>query len=340
MKLDAALLTEDLSRVGDIARRAVAGGYDGLWTAETQHDPFLPLVLAAEHSETLELGTGIAVAFARNPMTLAHLAWDLQNFSEGRFILGLGSQIKAHIRLRFSMEWSKPAARMREMILAIRAIWRAWGQGTPLDFKGEFYTHILMTPFFDPGPQPFGSPPIYLAAVGPHMTRVAGEVADGLLAHGFTTESYLREVTLPTLAEGANRAGRSVDEVVVSLPVFVVTGANDQETAVSRDAVRQQIAFYGSTPAYRGVLEHHGWGDLQTDLTRMSKRGSWEEMAALIDDDILYTFAVVGSPAEVGPMIYQRYGDVADRVSFSAMPSGHDEPVMQAIVSGLRTAAA
>jgi probable F420-dependent oxidoreductase len=317
----------------------IAHGYDGLWTAETQHDPFLPLVLAAEHSESLELGTGIAVAFARNPMTLAHLAWDLQGYSSGRFILGLGSQIKAHIRLRFSMQWSKPAARMRELILAIRAIWLAWAEGTPLDFTGEFYTHILMTPFFDPGPQPYGNPPIYLAAVGPHMTRVAGEVADGLLAHGFTTESYFRNVTRPTLADGAARAGRTLDDIVVSLPVFVVTGKDEEEMAASRLAVQQQIAFYGSTPAYRGVLEHHGWGDLQTELTRMSKQGSWEEMAALIDDPMLNTFAVVGTPEEVGSGIYERYGDVADRVSFYTMPQGHDDAVMQQMITSLRSAA-
>src|SRR5688500_1849130 len=191
-------------------------GFDGLWSVETGHDPFLPLLLAAQETERVELGTGIAVAFARNPMTLAHIAWDLQAASQGRFILGLGSQIKPHITKRFSMPWSSPAARMREMILAIRAIWAAWNDGTKLDFQGDFYTHTLMTPFFNPGPNPHGNAKIFLAGVGEKMTEAAGEVADGFLCHGFTTERYLREITLPALERGAARAGRPVDQIEVS----------------------------------------------------------------------------------------------------------------------------
>ncbi len=335
MKIDATFLTQDLGTVPETARRIEAAGYAGLWTAETQHDPFLPLVLAAEHTERVDLGTAIAVAFARNPMTLAYTAWDLQAFSRGRFVLGLGSQIAPHIRLRFSMEWSRPAARMRELIQAIRAIWAAWNDRTKLRFRGEFYTHVLMTPFFDPGPNPYGTARIFLAAVGPHMTRVAGEVADGLQAHGFTTASYLREVTLPTLAEGAARAGRDPDEIEVALPVFVVTGADDAEMAASRRAIKQQIAFYGSTPAYRGVLEHHGWGELQDELNAMSKRGAWGEMADRIDDEVLEAFAVVAPPDEVGPEIRRRYGDLVDRVSFYTRPEGHDPDVIAALMASL-----
>src|SRR5688500_17019107 len=230
MKVDGGISLE-LDKTVATAKDAEATGYDGVWTAETSHDPFLPHVLAAEHTERMELGTGIAVAFARNPMTLAQTAYDIQRLSKGRFILGLGSQIKPHITKRFSMPWSHPAARMREMILALHAIWDAWQDGTKLDFRGDFYTHTLMTPFFDPGPNPYGKPKVFLAAVGERMTEVAGEVADGMLCHGFTTERYLREVTIPALERGLARSGRSMDDIELSGPAFVVTGANEQEMA-------------------------------------------------------------------------------------------------------------
>lgn len=336
MKIDYQSMTEDLAAVPGMVQTIEASGYDGFWTAETRHDPFLPHVLAAEHSKRLELGTGIAVAFARNPMNLAHIGWDLQANSGGRFILGLGSQIKPHIRRRFSMEWSKPAARMREMIGAIRAIWATWNDGVPLRFRGEFYTHTLMTPFFDPGPNPHGDARIFVAAVGPKMTSVTGEVADGLLAHPFTTESYLREVTIPTLAEGASLERRAAEDIELGLQVFVVTGTDDDDLAACAAEMRQQIAFYGSTPSYRPVLAHHGWGDLQERLGTMSKRGEWEEMAGLIDDEILETFAVVGSPGEIGPEIKRRFGDVADRISLYPRPSGHSPEVTHTIIEGLR----
>jgi probable F420-dependent oxidoreductase len=308
----------DLDRIVAAAKETEAAGYDGAWSAETSHDPFFPLLIAAEHTSRIELGTGIAVAFARNPMTLAHLSWDLQAFSKGRFLLGLGSQIKPHIEKRYSMPWSRPAARMRELIEAIRAIWRCWNEGEKLDFRGEFYTHTLMTPFFNPGPNPYGNPKIFLAAVGEHMTEVAGEVADGMLVHAFTTEAYLREVTLPALERGFAKAGRSREQFQLSLPVFVVTGETEEQVAAAAAGVRSQIAFYGSTPNYRGVLDKHGWGDLQTELNALSKQGKWQEMAGLIDDDILRTFAVVAEPADVGKAIAARYGGLIDRVSFYA----------------------
>src|ERR1019366_4796383 len=255
----------DPSGVIEAAKQAELVGYDGFWVPETGHDPFLPLVLAAEHTERIKLGTGIAVAFARNPMNLAVMANDLQTLSQGRFLLGLGSQIKPHIEKRFSMPWSHPAPRMRELILAIRAIWATWDTGEKLDFRGEFYTHTLMTPFFVPEKNPYGHPKILLAAVGELMTEVAGEVGDGLLVHGFSTERYIREVTLPALERGAAKAGKSRADLTVSYPGFVVTGATEADVAAAAQAVRQQIAFYGSTPAYRPVLELHGWGDLQTE---------------------------------------------------------------------------
>ena len=320
MKVDGGVAT-DLRHTAESARDGEAAGYSGLWTAETAHDPFLPLLLAAEHTERVELGTSIAVAFARNPMTLANTAWDLQAFSGGRFILGLGSQIKPHITKRFSMPWSHPAARMRELVLAIRAIWDTWLNGTPLEFRGEFYTHTLMTPFFTPDPGDlagFGVPRIFLAGVGELMTEVAGEVCDGFICHGFTTEKYLREVTLPALARGRARAGKTLEGFEIVGPSFVVTGNDDAELEAAASGTRQQIAFYGSTPAYRNVLEIHGWGDLQDDLNRLSKAGRWVEMGELIDDEILSTFAVVGAPEEIAPELRTRYGDVIQRISFYA----------------------
>jgi len=306
----------DLRDAAEAAATQEEQGYDGLWAAETAHDPFFPLLLASQSTRRVELGTGIAVAFARNPMNLAQIAWDLQAASEGRFILGLGSQIKPHITKRFSMPWSHPAARMREMILAIRAIWASWNDGTKLDFQGDFYTHTLMTPFFNPGPNPHGDAKIFLAGVGELMTEVAGEVCDGFLCHGFTTEQYLREVTLPALERGAAKAGRSLADIEISGPAFVVTGANEEEMAKSIDGTKQQIAFYGSTPAYRGVLELHGWGGLQDELNKMSKEGKWKAMGELITDDILQTFAVVGEPEQIAAGLQDRYGDIVQRISF------------------------
>jgi len=306
----------DPKGVIEAAKQAELVGYDGFWVPETSHDPFLPLALAAEHTERIKLGTGIAVAFARNPMNLAVVANDLQTMSRGRFILGLGSQIKPHIEKRFSMTWSHPAPRMRELILAMRAIWASWSDGSRLAFRGEFYRHTLMTPMFDPGPNEFGNPKVFVAAVGEVMTEVAGEVADGLLAHGFTTERYLREVSIPAFERGLARSGRKRTDVQISYPGMVVTGPNEKEFAAAVTAVKRQLAFYGSTPAYRPVLELHGWGDLQPELNTLSKRGEWAKMADLIDDDVLNTFAVVGELDEIPGKILARFGDLVDRFSF------------------------
>jgi probable F420-dependent oxidoreductase len=336
MKVDGGI-TSNLHLAGGQAKELETAGYSGAWTAETNHDPFFPLLLGAEHTETLELGTSIAVAFARNPMTLANIGWDLQAYSKGRFMLGLGSQIKPHITKRFSMEWSHPAPRMREMIMAIRAIWDTWENGTPLEFRGDFYTHTLMTPFFTPDRADlagFGVPKIFLAGVGEMMTEVAGEVCDGFLCHGFTTEKYLREVTLPALERGRAKAGKTMDGFEIVGPSFVVTGNNEEEMAAAAQGTRQQIAFYGSTPAYRGVLEAHGWGALQDDLNKLSKQGAWVEMGNLIDDEILNTFAVVGTPEEVAPELLRRYGDVIARISFYA-PYKSDPERWSGVLSAL-----
>ena len=285
------------------------------------------LLLAAEATERVELGTSIAVAFARNPMTTAMTANDLQAFSKGRFILGLGSQIKPHITKRFSMAWSHPAPRMREYVLAMRAIWDCWNNGTKLDFRGDFYTHTLMTPFFNPGPNPHGAPQVFLAGVGALMTEVAGEVCDGFLCHGFTTERYLREVTLPALERGGPRRARRW-RASRSPALRSSSPAPTRSRWRRRPRGRaQQIAFYGSTPAYRGVLELHGWGGLQDELNRLSKQGKWVEMGELIDDEILNTFAVVGEPEQVAPELKRRYGDVIDRISFYAPYQADREPL-------------
>jgi probable F420-dependent oxidoreductase len=297
------------------AATAEAAGYDGLFTGELNGDPFLPLVLAAGATERLTIGTGIAVALARSPMTLAYTAHDLQRASKGRFVLGVGSQVKAHIERRFSMPWGRPAAQMREFVLALRATWSSWADGQPLDFEGEYYRHSLMPPMFVPVPHDFGPPPVYVAGVGDAMTLVAGEVADGFLCHAFTTERWIREHSLPFLVEGRRRSGRSMDGFTVKAALFLATGTDEQIEA-DVGAIREQLAFYASTPAYRPILELHGWGDMGADLTRLSKAARWNEMAHLITDDVVETFAIVAPVNQVGQILNQRLGDVVDRVSF------------------------
>jgi probable F420-dependent oxidoreductase len=336
MKVDGGV-SFDLSGAAETAREAEEQGFDGVWAAETSHDPFLALLLAAGATERIEVGTSIAVAFARNPMTLATTANDLQAYSKGRLMLGLGSQIKPHITKRFSMPWSHPAARMREFVLAMRAIWACWNEDIRLDFRGDFYTHTLMTPFFNPGPNPYGAPKVMLAGVGELMTEVAGEVCDGFLCHGFTTERYLREVTVPALERGRAKAGKTLDDFDISGPMFVVTGTTEEQMAAAATGTRQQIAFYGSTPAYRGVLELHGWGALQDELNALSKLGKWKEMGDLVDDEVLNTFAVVAEPDAVAAELVKRFGDVATRMSFYA-PYKSDPERWQPVIDALRAA--
>lgn len=333
MKVDGSLLVDDPADAGPLARRLEAAGHAGGFTFEGRHDPFLPLCVAAGATERLELITAIAVAFARNPMTLANTAWDLQLQSKGRFILGLGSQIRPHIEKRFSSPWSRPAARMHELVRAIRAIWDRWQAGTPLDFRGEFYTHTLMTPVFDPGPHPEGPPRIFVAGFGPRMTEVAGEVGDGFFLHPFHTADSVRQITLPALERGLAAAGRTRDSFEISAQVILAVGDDDEELERAIGGARAQLSFYASTPAYRGVLECHGLGDLQEELNRLSKRGEWMEMAARLPVDLVERIAIVGPRATVAKRIRERYGAYADRVSlvapFAPDPAGWADVVAQ-----------
>jgi len=292
-------------------------GYDGGFSFEAKHDPFLPLAVAAEYTTRLRLGTAIAIAFARNPMNLANLAWGLQSLSAGRFVLGLGSQVRPHVENRFGMPWGKPATRMREMVQALGAIFDRWEGKAELDHRGEYYRHTLMIPAFDPGPNPFGRPPVFTAGFGPGMTEVAGEVADGFFAHPFTTRKSLLEITLPALERGLARAGRTRGDFEVVCATLVVTADDEGELERVREVARRQLAFYGSTPAYRSTLACHGWEALHPELNRLSKAGRWDEMAALVDDELLETIAVVGSRSEIGGKLRARLAGIADGVSLT-----------------------
>ncbi|MEM7135922.1 MAG: TIGR03617 family F420-dependent LLM class oxidoreductase [Myxococcota bacterium] len=317
MKIDAGLLAADIGQVTQNARELEEAGFDGCFTFEGPHEPFMSLLLAAEHTG-LEIGTGLAVAFARTPMTVANIAHDLQHLSQGRFWLGLGSQIKPHIEARYSMPWGKPVTRMKEFVGALRAIWGAWNRGEKLNFRGEYYTHTLMPPIFNPGPARGGPPPIILGGVGPKMTEAAGEVADGLLLHPFHSVRSLAEVTVPAVERGLTRSGRSLAEFVLSAQVIIVTGRNDEEHARALAMARNQVAFYASTPAYRSVLEAEDRGELQPALRQMTKEGRWGDMAAAIDDDLLERIAVVGTPKECAAIIGQRYRSLASRLAFAS----------------------
>jgi probable F420-dependent oxidoreductase len=330
-------VADPLVGFGEQGRAAEAVGYHGLWSAETAHDPFLPLVAAAQATTTIEVGTAITVAFARNPMSLAYTAYDLQLLTGGRFVLGLGSQVRPHIERRFDMPWSRPAARMREFIAAMRAIWSAWSTGDKLEFHGEFYSHTLMTPFFAPAPSQYGAPSVYLAAVGEAMTDVAGSSCDGLLPHPFTTERYMREVTVPTIERALSRSGKTRGEFSICFQGLVATGRTQEQMDLAIRRVREQIAFYASTPAYEAVLTLHGWDDLGRELGVLARNGEddrRQRMGELIDDEILTTFCVVAEADQLGAAIAERFGGVVDRFSFYA-PYEHDELLWQPAIRQL-----
>ena len=329
MKIDGAL-SMSLSRCGEEAADFERLGLDGAWSFEGSHDPFIPLAVASRTTDRIELGTAIAVAFARTPMTTAYTAWDLHRLSGGRFILGLGTQIRPHIEKRFDMPWSRPAERMREYVQAVRAIWQSWSTGERLDFRGEFYSHTLMTPFFSPGPNRSSShdsiladPPIYVAGVGPRMVEVIGEVADGFFVHPFHTPEFLAAETWPALAAGAANGGRDVGDVDVACLTIVAMGTTADELADARSKARAQVAFYGSTPAYAGVLDHHGYDGLQAELNAMSKQGRWREMSERIDDDLLDLIVVSGGPTQVGARLAERnrFADRSTMMFYGPMPS-------------------
>ncbi|HSE95725.1 MAG TPA: TIGR03617 family F420-dependent LLM class oxidoreductase [Methylomirabilota bacterium] len=315
MKLDATVTVERLSDLPGVARAVEDLGFDGLWTAETRHDPFLPLVLAAEHTRRVTLGTAIAVAFPRSPTVVAHTAWDLQAASGGRLILGLGTQVKGHNERRFSVPWTAPGPRLREYIQALRALWHAWQTGGPVAFRGEHYTITLMTPFFAPGPIDHPRIPIYIAAVNAYNLRLAGELADGVHLHPFHSVRYLREFALPHLEAGLHQGGRTRGELVLATSVFLVTGRTAAELAQMRREMRAQIAFYASTRTYEPVLAVHGWADLAPRLHRKSVAGDWAGMADLISDEMLAAFAVEAPLDDLAATVRSRYAGLLDRVA-------------------------
>ncbi len=316
MKLDVGMLTHDLKSIPAYARKVEALGFDCLWSSETKHDPFLPLAVAASATSRVKLGTAIAVAFPRSPMITAHLAWDLQKASDGRFILGLGSQVKGHNERRFSVKFESPGPKLREVVLALRAIWDAWQHGTKLDFKGRFYRFDLMTPFFNPGPISHPKIPVYIAGVNAYMCRIAGEVCDGLHVHPFNSPQYLREYVQPAVEEGLQQSGRTRRDFTYTTSTFVIIGDTEEERATARQAVRQQIAFYASTRTYEPVLAAHGWQDLANHLHRKSVEGDWTGMGNLITDEMVDAYAVTGTYADIASRIKERYAGLLDRTSF------------------------
>ena len=293
-------------------------GYDGLLVAEIAHDPFMPLAMAALHTSRIELRTAIAVALARTPMNMANIGHDLNAYSKGRFTLGLGSQIKPHITKRFSMPWHGPAKQMREYIEALHAIWDCWYEKTPLNYVGDCYQHRLMTPEFTPTNIEYGRPKVLMAAVGPMMMATAAAVADGIIVHAFCTEKHFKEVMLPRLESELAANGRTLDDFEIQFPLFVASGETEEELMRAKEAIKYRIGFYGSTPAYKTVLDTHGWGDLQPRLNRMTKEGQWDQLPGEISDEVLHAFAAVGDPIEAATQIRQRFGGLVDRTALAA----------------------
>ncbi len=314
MRIDAELAVGSPAEVPGLARKAEAYGFDCLWVNETKHDPFVQLSLAAGTTSKMGLGTSIALAFTRSPTSLAYAAWDLQSVSEGRLILGLGSQVKGHIERRFGMKWEAPAPKMKEVVLALRAIWESWEKGTKLDFRGRYFHLDLMTPFFNPGPIDHPSIPVYVAAVNDGMCRAAGAVADGVHVHPLHTVRYLREAIRPALEAGAAKTSRKAGGVTVAASLFAAVGETSQEVEKAREALRQQIAFYASTRSYRKVMELHGWGDVCDRLHALSLKGEWRRMGSEVGEEMLSEFVVEGSWGEIGAIVKKRYGELVDRV--------------------------
>ncbi len=327
-RIDVTIRGVPLAGAADWAARAEALGVDGVFATETSNDPFLPLALAAGTTSRVRLGTAIAVAFPRSVMQTAYTSWDLQALTGGRFVLGLGTQVRAHVERRFGVPWSRPAARMREYVLGLRAIWTAWETGEPLDFRGEFSTHTLMPPTFRPSPQAHGAPPVWLAAVRERMLEVAGEVADGVLVHPLQTEQYVRRVVRPALDRGAERAGRSPGSCAIAVAQLV---APDEQ---QRAQARKRVAFYASTPGYRPVLDLHGWGAIGERLHQLSRDGAWERMAAELPDELLDAIVLSGDAATIAAAVRARNAGVAERVSISA-PEREDLDAVAGVVAAL-----
>jgi probable F420-dependent oxidoreductase len=336
MKFDTTLLTTDLSQMPTLTQAAEAMGFDAVWTSETAHDPFLPLVLAAEHSERITLGTSIAVAFPRSPAILAHIAWDLARYSQGRTVVGLGTQVKGHNERRLGVKWERPVAKLREVILAMRAFWECWQNGTKLNFRGEFFKLTLMSPFFNPGPHDYPAVPIYISAINKNMLQLAGELCQGIHIHPLHTARYIEEFALPHILDGAKKTGRQREDIELSSTVFVVP-TDDAKRAIEYEAgARQQISFYASTPSYKVVMDIHNWGDTAEQLSFLASRGRWEEMPELITAEMLDTFVVHGTWAELPGKIKAKYaGGLLDRVSYYfPFEPGKDEAGWQASIAG------
>jgi probable F420-dependent oxidoreductase len=318
MRVETGFMGRTIAEIKEAAQHVEALGFDGLITPETGHDPFFPLLIAAEHTQRITLGTSVAIAFPRSPFVTAQIAWDLQHFSGGRFQLGLGTQVKGHNERRYSTPWvGPPGPRLREYILCLRAIFDTFQNNTPPRFQGKYYQFTLINPFFNPGPIEHPHVPIYISAVGPYMCRLAGELCDGVRLHGFNTLKYTREVVLPNLEAGAKKAGRSVRDIDIVGGGFIITGRNREELERLKQATRNQVAFYGSTRTYHGVLEAHGWGEIGMRLHQLSLEGKWQEMASLITDDILREFAIIGAPDEIAPQIKERWGGIVTTVSLA-----------------------
>ena len=320
MKVFATLPQADLNDIPEAIQRIEADGYDGIVALENRHDPFLPLAVAAVHSERLDLATGVAIAFPSSPMNAAKLGWDLQQASSGRFELGLGSQVRGHIERRFSVKWSAPAARLREYVESIRAIWNTWLTGEPLNYQGEFYNFTLMTPNFTPEPLTVPLPKITMAAVGPAMLRTAGRVCDGVRLHAFCTRPYLEEKVLPQLEKGLQENSLTRDRFEISGGGFLCTGPDDESVEKMMDWVRYRIGFYGSTKAYWPVFEQHDLLDLGQELNHLSKNDGWSKMAALVSDDVVRLFAAVGRHDEIAAAVSERFGGLTDAIGASASP--------------------
>ena len=314
MKVDVEIMAGDPMEAVGLASKAEEFGFDCFWVNETKHDPFLQLALAAASTKKISLGTSIALAFTRSPTTLAYTSWDLQSISKGRLILGLGSQVKGHIERRFGMRWEPPAPKMKEVVLALKTVWRSWQDGAELDFQGRFFRLNLMTPFFNPGPIERPSIPVYLAAVNEGMCRVAGSVAEGLHVHPLHTVKYLREVVEPALEEGARRAGRKRNDLEVAASVFAAVGGKRSEMERVKELFSEQISFYASTRTYRRSLDIHGWGDVGDRLHALSTKGEWQRMPAEVGDEMMNEFVVEGSWEEMGSILRRRYGGLVDRV--------------------------
>lgn len=314
MDIDVTIMEKDLRRAGLLAAAAETAGHGGVWCTEAGVDPFLQAYEAVRSTSTVKVGTAIAVALARTPMTVAYSAWNLAHSSDGRFTLGLGSQVKAHVERRYSMPWHQPVAQMREFVLAVRAIFESWRTGARLSFEGDFYTHTLMSPFWVPAEHRHEIP-VWVAAVGPKMMRMAGEVADGVLLHTFTTRDYLENVSYPEIDEGCAAIGRGTSDVALSIPLFMAMGDTEEELLARRAEVARQLAFYASTPSYRPVLDRLGQGELQPELTALSKSGRWDEMSGLIGDDLLDRFSISGTPEQMPELARVHLGPRVDRVT-------------------------